>query len=119
LVHAIFPKYFDWKKDLAGLKLANRQMMHVHTFFVALTVFLMGFLCLTSSHEITGTPLGRKVALGLAVFWTARLFIQFFGYSPQLWKGKMFETTVHIAFSVFWAYVSAVFITISWMPART
>jgi len=114
MVHAIFPKYFDWSKELSGLKLINRQMMYVHTFFVALMVFLMGVLCLTSSAEITGTPLGRKVALGLAIFWTARLFTQFFGYSSKLWRGKPFETAVHILFAVLWAYLSVVFFAISW-----
>ncbi len=113
LVHAAFPKYFAWKQELDGLSLINRQMMYVHTFFIALTVILMGVLCLTSSAEITRTPLGRKVALGFAVFWTARLLVQFFGYSPQLWRGKRFETTVHIAFAILWIYLSVVFITIA------
>jgi hypothetical protein len=116
LVHAAFPKYFAWKKELAGLRLINRQMLYVHTFFIALAVVLMGVLCVTSAAEITGTPLGRKIALGLALFWTARLFVQFFGYSPQLWRGKRFETTVHIVFTILWAYLSAVFITIAWNP---
>jgi hypothetical protein len=114
LAHAGFPRYFAWKKELAGLSLINRQMMYVHTFFIALIVLLMGVLCLTSSVEITGTPLGRKLSLGLAVFWAARLFAQLFGYSSKLWRGKRFETSVHIAFIILWAYLSAVFITIAW-----
>ena len=36
LVHVIFPRYFDWKNDLSTLSLINRQMMYVHTFFIAL-----------------------------------------------------------------------------------
>jgi len=49
IVHVIFPKYFNWKKELASLSLINKQMMEVHTFFIALTVFLMGILCFTNS----------------------------------------------------------------------
>jgi hypothetical protein len=119
LIHFVFPKYFGWKKELSWLSLINRQMMYVHTFFVAATVFLMGLLCLTSAAEITTTALGRKVAFGLSLFWTARLFIQFFGYSSKLWKGKPFETTVHVVFVILWAYLSAVFITISWTSRGT
>jgi hypothetical protein len=118
VLHALFPKYFEWKKELSGLSLINRQMMYVHTFFIAFAVFLMGVLCLTSSAEITGTPFGGRIALGFAVFWTARLFIQFFGYSSKLWRGKPFETTVHIAFAILWTYLSAVFIAISWTSWR-
>ena len=80
LVHIVFPKYFNWDKELKSLSLINRQMMTVHTFFIALTVFLMGSLCLTSSAELIETNLGKKISLGLGLFWTVRLFIQFFGY---------------------------------------
>ena len=114
MVHVIFPKYFNWKKDLSPLSLINRQMMLVHTFFIAFVVFLMGLLCLTSATEIIETSLGKKIALGLFLFWMARLFTQFFWYSPKLWKGKRFETTIHIIFSIFWTYISVVFFMIYW-----
>lgn len=107
--HLFFPKYFLWKKELRHLSLINRQMMQVHTFFIALTVLLMGVLCFTSSHELLTTVLGRRISLGLAIFWGIRLGIQFFGYSADLWKGKTFETTVHIIFSIFWGYFTTVF----------
>ncbi|MES1182086.1 MAG: hypothetical protein ABUL44_04755 [Flavobacterium sp.] len=113
LVHVIFPKFFNWKKELSSLSLINRQMMTVHTFFISLMVFLMGLLCLTSSDDLISTNLGKKISLGLAIFWIIRLFIQFFGYSPELWKGKPFETTVHILFAVIWGYFSSIFVVIA------
>ena len=112
LVHIIFPKYFNWKKELSSLSLMNREMMMIHTFFIALTVFMMGLLCLVSSAEMVHTEFGKKISLGLGVFWMIRLFIQFFGYSKDLWKGKMFETLVHIVFSLLWMYLTAVFFAI-------
>ena len=113
LAHVGLPRYFRWKTDLLGLSLFNRQVMYVHTFFIALAVLLMGVLCLTSAAEITGTQLGRKVSLGLAIFWAARLIVQFFGYSPKLWRGKVFETAVHVMFAVLWIYLTAVFVAVS------
>ena len=110
LVHIFFPKYFNWDKELRSLSLINRQMMIVHTFFIALTIFLIGLLCLTSSNELIGTNLGKKIALGIGIFWTIRLFIQFFGYSTELWKGKKFETFMHIIFLLLWTYLSIVFL---------
>lgn len=110
LVHVIFPKYFNWRQELQSLSLINKQIMLVHTFFIALTVFLMGLLCLTSSTELITTKLGKTISLGLGIFWSIRLFIQFFGYSAALWKGKPFETTVHIVFSLLWLYLSGIFI---------
>ena len=111
LVHIIFPKYFNWKEELKSLSLINRQMMKVHAFFIALTLFLIGLLCLTSSSELVETNLGKKISLGLGIFWIFRLFIQFFGYSNDLWKGKKFETLIHIIFSLFWTYLSFMFLT--------
>ena len=110
LVHIIFPKYFNWKNELQTLSLINRQMMMVHTFFIALVVFMMGLLCFSSATELIETNLGRKISLGLGVFWLIRLFIQFFVYSSKLWKGKKFETFVHIIFALLWAYFSFVFL---------
>ena len=112
LVHVIFPRYFQWKTDLHPLSLINRQVMYVHTFFIALTVFLMGLLCVSSAPELVTTVLGKRISLGLGFFWLCRLWIQFFGYSSELWRGKLFETTVHIVFAILWTYLSTIFIWI-------
>ena len=112
VIHVIFPKYFNWKKELAHLSLINRQMMWVHTFFIAFVVLLMGILCLTSSHELVSTNFGRKVSLGIGIFWGIRLLIQFFGYSSELWRGKTLETIVHVVFSIVWVYLTTVFLEI-------
>jgi hypothetical protein len=112
-IHIGFAKYFNWKSELLNLSLINRQMMQTHTFFIALTVFLMGVLCLFCPAELAETGFGKKICFGLAVFWTLRFFFQLFVYSPKLWKGKRFETAMHIVFTCFWVYVSGVF----WMIA--
>ena len=109
LLHVTFPRYFKWRETLASVPRISREIMYVHTFFIALTVFLMGLLCITSTEEIVNASLGKKLAIGLAVFWTIRLIVQFFGYSKELWKGKRFETIVHICFSFLWFYISTVF----------
>jgi len=110
LLHVIFPRYFKWETELRYVSDINRQMMYVHAFFIAFGVFLMGLLCLTSSLELTTTTFGKRISLGLGIFWLTRLFIQFFGYSSLLWKGKTFETTVHVLFTAIWTYFSGIFL---------
>ena len=112
LIHGIFPKYFDWNNDLKLISLINKQMMYVHTFFIAFGVFLMGLLCLTSSDELVNTAFGKKISFGLGIFWGVRFVFQFFVYSSKLWKGKKFETIMHILFSCLWAYLTVVFFSI-------
>ncbi len=114
LVHVIFPRYFDWANDLKPLSAINRQMMYVHTLFIAIMVFMMGALCFTSWWQLEGSYLGHKIALGFSIFWMIRLLIQFFGYSSDLWRGKRFETVVHVLFSFMWLYFSAVFWMVYW-----
>lgn len=109
-IHVFFPRYFNWKEDLGSLGLMNRQMMYVHLFFIAAAIFLLGLLCLTSSAELLNTSLGKRLSLGIGVFWTLRLYFQFFVYSAKLWKGKAFETTSHIFFSLLWTYFSVIFL---------
>jgi hypothetical protein len=112
LLHAFFPRHFRWKEELGSLSILSRQIMYVHTLFIALIILLMGVLCLTSTDELLSTTLGKRVSLGLGLFWVTRLMVQFFGYSSELWRGKAFETTIHILFSVLWLYQSVTFIAI-------
>ena len=114
LLHMTLPGYFNWKVELSRLSHMNRQMMVVHTFFIALIVLLMGLLCVTSSIELFETVIGNKIALGLGIFWSFRLLIQFFGYSSSHWKGKSFETIIHIILSILWTYLSVLFFFIYW-----
>ncbi len=88
LLHIVFPKYFNWKEELKSLTLINKQMMEIHTFFIAVTVLLMGLLCLTSSTELVNTSLGRRISLGFGIFWGIRLVIQFFRLLLKTLEGQ-------------------------------
>lgn len=111
-IHFLFPKRFKWKDELSGLSLINKQLMYVHTFFIALVVLLMGVICIYSASEIVHTLLGRNLSFGLFIFWFVRLVFQFFVYSSQLWRGKKFETIIHVIFTLIWIYLSTIFLFI-------
>ncbi len=113
-VHVIFPRYFNWKSELKKLSLINKELMEVHTFFVALVVVLMGVLCVSLAHDLLHTSLGQNIGLGFSFFWGCRLLVQFFGYSSELWRGKTFETIVHILASIFWMYLTVFFGMVYW-----
>ncbi len=109
-MHGIFPRYFDWKEGLKSLSLINRQIMSIHTVFIALGVGLMGLLCLVAAPDLVHTPLGKTVCTGLGFFWGVRLLVQFWGYSPELWRGRRLETSIHIMFIVLWGYFAGIFL---------
>jgi hypothetical protein len=113
LIHFDLPKRFDWKNNLSGLNLFNRQMFKVHVVFIMVMEVLLGILFFTSSQELVETNLGKKICLGLGVFWGLRAVFQFFVYSPKLWRGKTFETIIHIVFSILWLYLTSIFFYIA------
>ena len=110
LMHIIIPKYFKWEQELASLSLITKQILYVHTFFIAFVVLLMGLLCLGYSRELVHDPFGRIISLGLFGFWLTRLIFQFLVYSPKVWRGKRFETVMHAVFAVMWFYLTNVFL---------
>jgi hypothetical protein len=108
-LHTGFSRRFGWKTELASLSLINQQLMKVHTFFIALVLLLMGLLCLLATADLLVTSLGRIICSGYAFFWAVRLYFQFWVYAPSLWKGKRFETVMHILFSAIWIFLTLVF----------
>ena len=68
LFHVFFPKYFKWKEEFSKVSTINRQMMYVHSFFIAFVVLLMGLLCVTSAADLLTTPLGKRICLGISIF---------------------------------------------------
>jgi hypothetical protein len=111
LAHILLPRRLRWTEELARLSLLNRQIFHVHTFFICLVLVMNGALSLLAPAALLEpTPLSRLVLLGCAVFWAVRLYCQWFVYESSLWRGRRFETTVHVASSVLWLYLTAVYV---------
>lgn len=110
LLHFDFPRRFRWRQELASLSLLNRQMFHVHTFFVCLVLVLFGALSLFAADALLEpTRLARLVLFGITLFWAVRLYCQWFVYDARLWRGRRFETTMHVVFTALWCYLVAIY----------
>jgi hypothetical protein len=115
VINLFVPRRFHWDEELARLSLLNRQIFQAHSVFLILTLALFSALLLTCGPALLEpTRLGRAVLAGLTIFWTLRMLMQWFFYSPQIWRGDRFFTVMHGVFSVAWVYVSAVFATALW-----
>jgi len=110
VAHRYFPKRFGWKDELARLSLLNPQIFLVHTFFIALTLVLMGSItALYAKALLEPSPVNRAILACAAIFWACRLFVQFFVYDSKLWQGNTFNTWMHVLFSFFWIYLVATY----------
>ena len=119
VVNLFVPSRFGWRTDLARVSLLNRQIFQAHTVFLILTLALFSALLLTSADALLeSTRLSRSVLSGLTVFWGLRMGMQWWFYSPEIWRGNQFFTTMHVVFSVTWIYMTCVFGTALWFVAR-
>ena len=104
------PRRFDWKRELTGLSLINRQIFQVHAAFICVMLVMFAGLVLLLPRELLApTPLARAILAGLGTFWFIRLLTQWFVYDRSLWRGRRFETGVHILFTCVWTYFAATF----------
>jgi hypothetical protein len=110
LLHLPIGKLLRWREEARLLTPVNATVFHVHTFFICVVLVMMGLPCVLSPRIfLEPSEAGAWVTWSLAVFWTLRLFCQFFVYRADLWRGKRMETTVHWAFAVIWSALVALF----------
>ncbi len=110
LLHAFFPKRFDWAVELGRLSLLNRQIFIVHTVFVCFTLLLLGSLSAFAPQALlVPTPLSRLVLAGIASFWGLRFLVQWLYYDRVLWRGHRFNTVMHGLFTGVWVYLTGVY----------
>ena len=109
-IHPWMPKELRWKEDLAKLSPINRQVFLVHVVFIVLLLVLTGSLLLFYAGELAAPGrLPRAMLGGLAIFWGLRLLTQLFVYDRSHWRGNPRYTAVHVALTLTWTYLAAVF----------
>ena len=117
LGHAWFPRRFRWKEGLAGLALLDRQLMHVHTLFIAVTVGFFGVLSFLLAGAVEdGDRGGLAFALlaGFAAFWGLRLAVQLLVFDRRLWRGHRGRTAIHLLLALLWSCLTALYAAAAW-----
>ena len=105
IAHVYFARHLNWRLDATKLSPVNRQIFHVHTFFICMILVLTGVLALCIPEALTTrSPLARLVLIGHVIFWGTRLLFQWFVYDPTHWRGHRLNTTAHVLFTLLWLY---------------
>lgn len=112
IASALTPFALDWKGLLAPLPKLLRQMFWVYGAFIVLTIVSFGTLTLLHAPAIAaGDAIGRTLCVVIAVFWGARLAVQFFVFDAKpfltrwIWKvGYNALTVVFIAMVVIFTW---------------
>jgi hypothetical protein len=113
LVHLIFiaanlalPRILDFDGNLKQVPPIIRQIFVIHHAYIMLILGFFACLCLFFTRDLAGgSRLGTVLAAFMAVFWLARIPIQFFFYDERV---RREHPTGHYAFSFALISLSAV-----------
>jgi hypothetical protein len=84
IASALTPRVLDWCANLAALHPFLRRLFWVYGSFIVLMIISFGALTLVNADELlSGAPLSRAVCAIIAIFWLARLGVQFFVFNAR------------------------------------
>jgi hypothetical protein len=84
IASALTPRVLDWRANLATLHPFLRRLFWVYGSFIVLVIISFGALTLAHADELaSGEPLARSVCAIVAIFWLARLAVQFFVFDAR------------------------------------
>ena len=84
IASALTPRVLDWRTNLAALNSFLRRLFWVYGCFIVLVIISFGVLTLGHANELaSGAPLPRAVCAMIAIFWLARLAVQFFVFDAR------------------------------------
>lgn len=92
IASASVPRVFDWRGQLAPLHPFLRRLFWVYGAFIVMVIIGFGVVTLRHSTAMAaGDPLARTICAFIAVFWAARLAVQWlvFDARPFLTHGVL------------------------------
>jgi len=92
IASALTPRVLDWRANLAALHPFLRRLFWVYGSFIVFVIVSFGTLTLFHANEMaSGAAFSRAVCAIIAIFWLARLAVQFF-----VFDAKPFLTTTFL-----------------------
>ena len=84
IASALTPRVLDWRTNLAALHPFLRRLFWVYGYFIVLVIISFGALTLLNVDALaSGAALPRSVCAMIALFWLARLGVQFFVFDAR------------------------------------
>ena len=114
---ALTPRVLDWKNDLRQLHPMTRQLIWVHGAFIILTIIAFGLISTIYAPTLAAgqTQLARAICAFIAVFWGARLALQFIIFNPGPLLSSLLLKLGYHGLTVVFLYFA---ITFGWAAAR-
>jgi hypothetical protein len=110
IASASTPRVLDWRKNLAVLHPFLRKLFWVYGVFVVMVI--IAFAVLTFRHAdamATREPVARSLCLFIAIFWGARLLVQFAIFDARPFLTNWFYKTGFHALTIIFAFLTFVY----------
>lgn len=109
IASGLVPQVLDWRGELRKLPPLFAQLVWVHGAFIVLTIIGLGALSVANAAELaSGTPLARSICGFIALFWGARLAVQFFYFKPDVYLTTLALKLGYHALTVVFAYLTVI-----------
>lgn len=107
------PKMLNWREQTACLEPLTREVFWTYAAYIWTTNVAFGVLSsFCSAWLLDGTPLARAVCGFIALYWGARLAIQFVAFGKHAPPGKMFRFA-EVALVLLFVYLTLVYAAIA------
>ena len=100
------PKKMRWSENLKHVEPVFRQVFIIHCVFLIGCVLAMALACVFLPHRLLEDPMGKALLGFMALFWSARVGVQFFYYERSI--KKQFPV-FNLLFSVAFIYLAVIF----------
>ncbi|MCU0437885.1 MAG: hypothetical protein MUC49_08200 [Raineya sp.] len=115
------PKFLKWKEELAPLQKLLRQMFWTYAGYILVINFCFGLVSLFGTDELlNGSFLAKCITFFIAIYWFARVLIQFLYFdktnAPKGWfftLGEIGLVGLFVLFTV--VYALAFLYNYSWI----
>jgi hypothetical protein len=77
IFHLSFWKLFDWKNELPKLSPGNSNIMQMLNIGSSIILLSFGYILLANRNEVINTKIGKTILIVSALFFLARLVMEF------------------------------------------
>ena len=115
LASVAIPHCLCWKVGLAGLRTLLRQMFWTYAVYVTGVHLFAGIISLIAAEElINGGIVSTAVCLLMAVWWGARIGIQFLFFDRTDVPDTLFNKLAEVGLVLLFAYLTIVYSWAAW-----
>ena len=110
IASAMVPRVLDWRKNLAALHPFLRRLFWVYGVFIVMMI--IAFAALTFLHAdamVVREPVARSLCALIALFWAARLAVQFWVFDPRPFLTNWFYRAGYHTLTLIFAVLVAIY----------